>query len=456
MTRFAMRKTWTALLLALCFPVLSRGAEYALEDCLRIAEEKSSDIRDYREQIAKVDAQISEAYGNAMPSIDFSAQFTRDWYDAAKTGSTPAFLDPNDPAFDASAAMAAGFLGSSMAPKPWQLQAGLTLTQILYAQGKVSTGVDIAKETKRMMEVQLDAKLRDLSSNVRKTFMQVLYVEEAVAVYDSAVAQAGRYRELAQSMYEQGMANELTALRARVSEEDLVAGQRKMQADLQLLRYSLLNVMGLEADSTARFVGTLDGDLPRVELEEAVSAAMANRQELKQLERGRKIQEKLVDIQTANYKPTVVLGAAYTKTGGWDEFSDIDFEMGTDKRIFLMASWNIFNGMQTKNKAAQARTEVRRMEISDETARRGIRLEIESLWNAYEEAVSRLPVRERQEELSKKALEIAEKTWAVGNSTQLVLLDAQLSWRNAKLDLLKARMDAQVAYRALEAAQGKR
>ena len=183
---------------------------------------------------------------------------------------------------------------------------------------------------------------------------------------------------------------------------------------------------------------------------------MSNRQELKQLEQGKKIQEKLVDIQTANYKPTVVLGAAYTKTGGWDEFSDIDFEMGTDKRIFLMASWNIFNGMQTKNKAAQARTEVRRMEISDETARRGIRLEIESLWNAYEEAVSRLPVRERQEELSKKALEIAEKTWAVGNSTQLVLLDAQLSWRNAKLDLLKARMDAQVAYRALEAAQGKR
>ena len=96
------------------------------------------------------------------------------------------------------------------------------------------------------------------------------------------------------------------------------------------------------------------------------------------------------------------------------------------------------------------------MEISDETARRGIRLEVESLWSAYDEALSRLPVRERQEELSKKALEIAEKTWSVGKSTQLELLDAHLSWRNAKLDLLKARMDAQVAYRALEAAQGKR
>ena len=432
------------------------GAEYTLEDCLRVAEEKNGDIRDYKEQISKVDAQVDEAYGNAMPSIDLSAQFTRDWYDAAKTGSVPAFLDPSDPAFDASAAKAAGYLGSAMAPKPWQLTTGLTLTQILYAQGKVSTGVTIAKETKRMMEIQLDAKLRDLSRNVRQTFMQVLYLEEAVAVYDSAVAQAGRYRELAESMYEQGMSNELTALRARVSEEDLVAGRQKMQADLKLLRYSLLNTLGLDADTTARFVGSLEGDLPRVDLEEAVSNAMSNRQELKQLEQGKKIQEKLVDIQTANYKPTVVLGAAYTKTGGWDEFSDIDFEMGTDKRIFLMASWNIFNGMQTKNKAAQARTEVRRMEISDETARRGIRLEIESLWNAYEEAVSRLPVRERQEELSKKALEIAEKTWAVGNSTQLVLLDAQLSWRNAKLDLLKARMDAQVAYRALEAAQGKR
>ena len=427
------------------------GAEYTLEDCLRIAEEKSGDIRDYKEQIAKVDAQISEAYGNAMPSIDFSAQFTRDWYDAAKTGSVPAFLDPDDAGFDKSAAMAVGYLGSAMASKPWQLQAGLTLTQILYAQGKVSTGVDIAKETKRMMEVQLDAKLRDLAKSVRQTFMQVLYVEEAVAV-----AQAGRYRELAESMYEQGMSNELTALRARVSEEDLVAGRQKMQADLKLLRYSLLNAIGLDADTTARFVGSLDGELPEIGLEEAVAEALANRQELKQLERGKKIQEKLVDIQTANYKPTVVLGAAYTKAGGWDEFSDIDFEMGTDKRIFLMASWNIFNGMQTKNKAAQARTEVRRMEISDETARRGIRLEIESLWNAYEEAVSRLPVRERQEELSKKALEIAEKSWSLGNSTQLELLDAHLGWRNAKLDLLKARMDAQVAYRALEAAQGKR
>ena len=288
MTRFAMKKSRTALL-ALCLSALSWGAEYTLEDCLRIAEEKSSDIRDYKEQIAKVDAQISEAYGNAMPSIDFSAQFTRDWYDAAKTGSVPAFLDPNDAGFDKSAAMAVGYLGSAMASKPWQLNAGLTLTQILYAQGKVSTGVDIAKETKRMMEVQLDAKLRDLATNVRKSFMQTIYVEEAVAVYDSAVAQAGRYRELAQSMYEQGMANELTALRARVSEEDLVAGQRKMQADLKLLRFSLLNAMGLDADSTARFVGTLDGELPEIGLEEAVAEALANRQELKQLERGKKI-----------------------------------------------------------------------------------------------------------------------------------------------------------------------
>lgn len=429
------------------------AASYTLEDCLRIAEEKSSELKDYREQLKKADAQVDEVYGRALPSIDFTAQYQWEDYTAAsKSGLTPSFLDSTSADFNPTAAMTVGYLGGSMAPSAWQLNAGFTATQILFAQGKVATGLKIAKENRNRMNVEYDQILRNLHRDVRSLFMQSLFLQEGIVTYDSALAQIGRYRKLAENSYQSGLVSELELLRAQVSEEDLRAGRQQMVSSLLLLCNSLLQKIGLEFDPDVQFIGELEEELPQIDLSTAIDKALANRQELRQLEYAKKIQEELVTIERSDYLPLLVLGGSAMKVGNGEEWNDLRF--ATDYRVFLQAKWNIFNGMQTRNKVVQAKTEKRRLEITLENARNGIRLEVESLWATYDEALKRLPVRLRQEELSKKALTIAEKSWEVGGVTQLELLDAQLNWRNARLELLRAQVDAQIAYRALYAAQG--
>ena len=64
----------------------------------------------------------------------------------------------------------------------WQSSVGITATQILYAQGKVGTGIEIAKAYKRVSEVNLENKKAQVRYDVANAFDQLIYLDSAISI----------------------------------------------------------------------------------------------------------------------------------------------------------------------------------------------------------------------------------------------------------------------------------
>ena len=141
--------------MALCIavPQMVWATTYTREEAVKIALEKSSDVKTAEEEVISANSQVDAGYGNALPSIDLDATVTRIFGLDDVNNKKPIFNtlnqtqsqlnDGSEPsAYDyVNAGAIDGLIyGMSQQGYRWQSSVGLTATQILYAQGKVGTG----------------------------------------------------------------------------------------------------------------------------------------------------------------------------------------------------------------------------------------------------------------------------------------------------------------------------
>jgi OMF family outer membrane factor len=441
---------------------------YTLEQCVRSALKNNVEIQKSEQQLKEAKSKIREAYGTAMPSLDLEAKYERifEQYnpitDATGGGGDPfpntaPFLDPNDPNFHPPLAAFVGdfsqMLNFDDIVKDYNANVSLILTQVLFAQGKVSTALKIAKSYKTMMNEKHAQLENEIALDVTNTFYNCLYFKEAVDIFGNAVQQAEKHLQQAEHFYQNGLISEMDYLGAQLNVEDLKVQKDKMQSDLLLAKNALLNKMGMPFTRDISLSGELRSSQPEYSKEQAYKTALQNRKEIKQLEEYKNIQEKLVKIEKSDFYPLVYAGGALTKLGMSNEWNKMDWY--DDQRVFIGLKMNLFNGLQTKQKILQAKTKVKETEINLNHLRKSIQLQLESEWNKLDEAQKRLAIRERMVKLAEKNQKMVSKAYAIGKATQLEVEDAELKTRNAKLDYQKALLDYNLADRALKMAMGK-
>ena len=154
----------SALALGLIVPASAKV--YTRDEAIKTAMENSPEIKTAEEDLIKASSQVEAGYGNAYPSIDLNATVTRIFgLDDVKGGSPMANAasdmfgkkdedgNPKANVFDkdvVAPALDNMINGMSTQRYRWQSSVGLTLTQVLYAAGKVGTAIDIAKAYKHI------------------------------------------------------------------------------------------------------------------------------------------------------------------------------------------------------------------------------------------------------------------------------------------------------------------
>lgn len=440
------------------------GQIYSREEAIQIALEKASSIQEAEQSLKSAVAQVDQAYGNAYPSIDLSVQYARSFgvSDVNKTSDISNMLDD---AADANDKILAGTLDglmyglNAMSGFRWGTQVALSANQILYAQGKVTTGTKIAKVYKRLSEVSLDQAKIQIRFDVENAFDQVIYLDSAVAIYEASIEQAQKHLDFVNQSFQSGLVGELDQIRAQLQVDELTSGLENTKKQQILARNALLNTMGLPWTADVSFQGTLlDPQTATTVIPDTSMAQISQkRKELLLLEATQEMYNLNIKIEEGGYKPTVVVGGSISYAHGgnrWNDWDAPNWDDNISKQIYLSVTMNLFNGMQTRESITMAKTDLRKAQIQKETAQRGIRLEVESAVNTWEDAQKQILIRSRQVELAKRNLELTEAAYAVGKSPQLDLLDANMSLRNAKLDYMSAVVNWNAAYNALLKATG--
>ena len=335
---------------------------------------------------------------------------------------------------------------------------GLTATQVLYAQGKVGTGIEIAKTYKHVKEVNLENVKANVRYDVENAFDQLIYLDSAITIlYESKNLLQENLNFVEQSL-KSGLATELDLIRVQLSMDQLTSKINNTEKSRVLARNALLNTMGLEWDSEVQFQGDLrDPASGYTYPDTSMSNVKKRRKELVMLEASEEMLSKNIDIEEGGYKPTIALvgGLKYTNNKNhfyqWDA---PDWDENINKYIALNLTMNLFNGMKTKEAVVQAKSNLRSTQIKKETAERGFRVQIESCANTLEDANSQIEIAKRQIDLAQKNYDLTNAAYKIGRETQLNLLSAENSLRTAKLDYMSAIVEWNKAYNALLQATG--
>lgn len=459
----------SAMALSLAAPQWAGAATYTREEAVKIALEKSSDVKTAEEEVISANSQVDAGYGNALPSIDLDATVTRifglddvkDRKPVFKAMNNTVSEDGSDPSvydYVNAGAIDGLIYGMSQQGYRWQSSVGLTATQILYAQGKVGTGIEIAKAYKHVKEVNLENTKANVRYDVENAFDQLIFLDSSIVILYQSKDMLQENLNFVEQGLKSGMMTELDLIRIQLKMDQLTSQINSTEKKRVLARNALLNTMGLEWDSDVKFQGDLRDPLQGYTYPDTSMANVKKRRkELVMLEASEEMLQKNVSIEEGGYKPTLVLvgGLKYTNNKNhfyqWDA---PDWDDNINKYIALNLKLNLFNGMKTKEAVVQAKSDLRSTQIKKETAERGFRVQIESCANTLEDANSQIEIAKRQIDLAQKNYDLTNDSYKLGRETQLNLLTAENDLRTAKIGYMQAIVNWNQAYNALLQATG--
>lgn len=462
----------SALALSLAIPSWA-GKTYTREEAINIALEKSSDVKSAEEDLKSANSQVTAGYGNAYPTIDLSATVTRifglddvekstDLTDAAAqmAAGTDENGNPMANAYDQQVigpAVDGLIYGMKSQGYRWQSSVGITATQILYAQGKVGTGIEIAKAYKRVSEVNLENKKAQVRYDVANAFDQLIYLDSAISIMYASKDMLQENLNFVEQSLKSGLATELDLIRVQLSMDQLNSKIASTEKKRILARNALLNTMGLEWESDVQFQGDLrDPAAGYTYPDTSMANVKKRRRELVMLEETENMKTLNIEIEEGGYKPTVVLLGGIKYANNKNDFFDWDAPKWDklNKYVALNVTMNLFNGMKTRESVTQAKSSLRSTQIQKETAERGFRMQIESCANTLEDANSQIEIAKRQVDLAQRNYDLTNDAYKLGRETQLNLLTAENSLRTAKLDYMNSIVEWNKAYNALLQATG--
>ena len=410
--------------------------QLTLQGAIDRAIENNRDLKMARLELDNADAQVDEALGNAYPTLDLNARYTRNI-------KRPVFFFPGED----------GVIRPIEVGSKNALTADLTLQQIIF-NSAVFTGVGTSKIYAQISRQQLRAQTSDIVLNVKKGYYTALLAREVLQVNRALLANAEANYNDTKVLFEAGLRAEFDAIRAEVAVENqrplVVQAQNSYEASLDMLKlllgYDDITQVQLELRESLARPASLASTEP--ELDAAVLTMLENNPQLGTLELSTDVNEELISINQSDYLPTVALFGTYKYEAQADNFGDLDFQPTAFAGLNL--TLNLYNGGKTESKVGQARIAYDKSRYQTAQVAAGLKTQLESTLRQIDYARKRIEASDRTIQQAERAYKIATTTYKAGTGTQLQINDADLALAQARLNQLSAVYDYNVSQADLE------
>ncbi len=442
-----------------------------LEQSVALALEQNRDIREARLQLGVADQQVVEARGNALPSIDATASYTRN-LTALKSFLPAIFIDPNaEP--DEFIAVQFG------ADNSWN--ANVTLSQPLFDY-QVFVGLKVAGRARQLQVEALRGTAQQAATRTRKAFYGVLLASEQVRLTENSVQRVRQVLEESRARNRAGLASDYDVLRLEVQLGNLQPQLRQARDGLEAARRQLTLQMALPVDTPVEAAGSLmaidletEGagdpasrqllevaglpDARQMGYVEVLSAALEDRADIRQTEIDLELDDARVMRAMSEFFPS--LNASYTYTLSAQENDDPDFfgensrQRAGNQSAGLQLQIPIFSGFQRFAR-------VRQEELGREQSRTRLDAlheqaadQVKTLLAGLEETRQRALAQARSVGQAQRGFEIASTQYSEGVGSRLEVVDAENALRQAQFNYAQAVFDHLNAQADLDLAAGR-
>jgi len=198
--------------------------------------------------------------------------------------------------------------------KPWDLnqtQHMFMFSQPLPGPGKRALRTQLASEEVEQVKAELEAKKRDVTSQVRKTFYDLLRNQDELLLHDEQAALARQSSESARIKYVVGRVPQQDVLKAQIALTKLVEHLVMLQQDGGLARARLNTLLGRDPGSPLEVQGEYSPPQKLPTLLDLEKSALENRAELAMASSGVHQGEARTKLAQKSYTPDYNLSAGY-------------------------------------------------------------------------------------------------------------------------------------------------
>src|ERR1017187_5113629 len=196
--------------------------------------------------------------------------------------------------------------------KPWDLNQTLFMfNQSLPGPGKRALRTQLASEGVEQVKAELEAKKRDVTAQVRKTFYDLLRNQDELLLHDEQAALARQSSESARIKYIVGRVPQQDVLKAQIALTKLVEHLVMLEQDGGLARARLNTLLGRDPGSPLEVQGQYSPPQKIPALLDLEKDALENRPELAMSSSGVRQGEARTKLAEKAYTPDYNLSAGY-------------------------------------------------------------------------------------------------------------------------------------------------
>lgn len=440
MVNLLFRKNILSLLL-ICFTLSSKlfpqetkdTLSLTLNQAIAIALEKSWDIQIANEDVKKAEEQISEAYANAFPRLEFTGRYVRNI-------KSPVLFIPANTPFNESDQTLIFELGSKNS-----YDLGLSVSQVIYNQ-KVNTAIQIANEYSNYSKFGEKSTRQQIINSVKKAFYNVLLMQELLTVSKQNYGVAKANLENVAALYKQGVVSEYDFLRSEVQAANVQPYVIQTENGLELSKNYLKNLLALDLNQPIKLIGEFSFEELSLESIEQLSLDAVNNNPLvNQLKVQSSLLEKNITIQQSDYFPTLAFFGQYQFQSQDNTFKFKDYNWAKTFYVGLQLSYTLFDGFSRGARIEQAVIDKQKVDLSRMKLEEGLKIQILQSKMKMEEAKKRIAAQEKSLLQAEKALRIAQSRYKNGVGTQLELIDTQAALTTSKTNYAQAIYDYLIA-----------
>jgi len=337
--------------------------------------------------------------------------------------------------------------------------ANIQLTQTIYQGGQLTSALRSAKLTKDQAILNYQTVIADALLQVRIAYFDVLSALEQISVEEASTNLLTQELDDQVKRNEAGTEPRFNVLRAQVELANEQPRLIQARNAYRVGKNNLINQLGYHVPQDVlenipvELTDKLDSDPYQVDLPGAIAEALQGRTELLSLRKQQDLARESVVDARSGYKPTAQIFGAY---GGRNaEFLSSDPGWTVHGwTAGAQVSWNLFDGLLTQGKIEQSKAQLDGAKVNVENELRTIELEVRTAYSDFLEASEVVESQKKVQEEAEEALRLATARFDAGTGTQLDVLSARTSLRQAQSTQVQALHDYDVARARLERAIG--
>ncbi|HCZ36133.1 MAG TPA: hypothetical protein DHV26_09430 [Cytophagales bacterium] len=448
-------------------PGVQAQTTFTLQQCIDYALENSVQVQNaiLDEEIAQ--AKVKETIGIGLPQISGSASLMHNnklpRFFNTYTG-PGGFIDfggiPGIQPGDVVAAENFFQLKSSG-------DASVSVNQLIF-NGSYIVGLRASKTYKELSYKATAQSKEQIVQQVTKAYYTVLINKERVTLFTSNIARVDSLHKNTTALFENGFAESIDADRIQVTLNNLIVERDKFlnmnELGIALLKFQMNYPMNQQIDVAGSIK---DINIADAALNETLD--YANRPDYQLLEVNKRLQELNIKNNYASALPTLSAFAKYgystqsPTVGGLfktnSQFNEVP-GAGPDKwydysNIGLSLNIPLFSGMQNRYKVQQEKIALEKINNNFRSLKAGIDLETQQAGLNYDNALKSLKAQQQNMELAAKVANVTKIKYEQGVGSNIEVIDAEDSLRQAQTNYYNALFDAIVAKVDLDKAYGK-